>query len=73
VGGIWKRLEMQTREALECCEQSSVDESAGSSEDQNADRNVDSKDCAHGFQIGMRSLFGMDYRPLLYYMLAKNL
>jgi hypothetical protein len=43
VGGIWKHLELQARENLECCKQSLVGDSGGNSEDENADR----KHCAH--------------------------
>jgi hypothetical protein len=38
---------MLVREILECYKQSSVGESGRCSEDQNADRNTDSEDCAH--------------------------
>jgi hypothetical protein len=44
VGGIWKSLEVETREALECCKQSLMSDSDGSSENQNANKNVHSKD-----------------------------
>jgi hypothetical protein len=37
---------MPDREALGCCKQNLVDNSGGIPEDQNADRNVGSKDCA---------------------------
>jgi hypothetical protein len=37
----------EARKSLDCCEQSVMDDSCGSSEDQNTDRNADSKDCAH--------------------------
>jgi hypothetical protein len=40
VGGIWKSLEKQAREVLECCKQSLMSDSDGSSEDQNADKNA---------------------------------
>jgi hypothetical protein len=47
MGGVLGSLEMQSRQARECREQIFTGDSAGSSEDQNAYRNVDSKDCAH--------------------------
>jgi hypothetical protein len=46
-GGIRKSLEMQTREALEWYKQILMGGSGGNLEDQNADINTDSKDCAH--------------------------
>jgi hypothetical protein len=43
---------MQGKEALECCKQSSIGDTGGSSEDQNAKRNVDSKACALEISYG---------------------
>jgi hypothetical protein len=45
-GGIWKNLEIWVRKALAYGQQSLMGNSAGGSEDQNANRNVDNKDCA---------------------------
>jgi hypothetical protein len=44
VGRIWKSLEMQDRETLECCKQSLMGYSDESSEEQNAYRNAENKD-----------------------------
>jgi hypothetical protein len=44
VGGIWKSLEMWAREAHECYKESLMGDSRWSSEDQDAHRNVNSKD-----------------------------
>jgi hypothetical protein len=46
VGRIWEILEMLVRENIEWCKQSLMSNSGGSSEDQNADRNMHNKDCA---------------------------
>jgi hypothetical protein len=35
-----------------------MDDSSGSSEDRNADRNMSNKDCAHGSLIGITTLLG---------------
>lgn len=40
---VQKDLEMSATEALECCKQNLMDDSAQNLEDQNADRNVDHK------------------------------
>lgn len=45
-GGIWKCLVMGTKESLECCEQSSMNNSSDSSEAQNTIRKTDTK-CVH--------------------------
>lgn len=44
---IWKDLEMQAGKAPEFSEQSMMGDSGQSSEEHNADRNADSKNCAH--------------------------
>jgi hypothetical protein len=43
VGGIWGSLESQAREAPECCRQRLKGDYGRSSENQNANRNPDSK------------------------------
>jgi hypothetical protein len=55
------------REALECCKQSLMDGSGGSSEDHSADRNVDSKDCAMRFRMGMRTLLEIGLEDILFH------
>jgi hypothetical protein len=49
-------LEMQAKEALECCKQSLMGNSGGSSEDQNARGNEDSKDMLLRFQMGSKTI-----------------
>jgi hypothetical protein len=44
-GGVWKSLEKQTRKSLECYKWSLVGGSEEVSENQNADRNAESKRC----------------------------
>lgn len=44
---VCRSLEMQTREAFECWKQSLMGNSDGSSEEQNVDRNMDSRGCTH--------------------------
>lgn len=47
-------MEKQASDSLECCKQSLMDHSSGSSTDQHAyrnDRNVDKKDCSGGFKL----------------------
>jgi hypothetical protein len=56
VGRIWKSLEKWVKESLECSKWSLKDDSvAGSSEDQNQDRNADSINYAHEGQMGTRT------------------
>jgi hypothetical protein len=55
---IWKSLEKGDRESLECCKQSLMGNSSGSSEDQSANRNTDSKDCAHEVSDGNKDSTG---------------
>jgi hypothetical protein len=59
-----KNLKKQTRESLECCKASLTDDSGGCSEDQNTDRNVDSKDQANRFQLEMKTLLGIRLEAL---------
>jgi hypothetical protein len=54
-------------------QQSLMGDSGGSSEDQNADRNVDSKDCAYEGSDGDKDSFGKVNRSNLCYFVAKNL
>jgi hypothetical protein len=56
MGGIQKSLEMWCREALGFCKLSLFGNSGGSSDDQNASRNVRIKGRLMGFQMGMRTL-----------------
>jgi hypothetical protein len=64
-GGIWKQLEICIRERLECCKQSLMGDSCGSSEEQNAYRNEDCDGKVHE---------GRNWtRGYLCYILAKNL
>jgi hypothetical protein len=58
MGGIQKSLEMWCREALGFCKLSFFGNSGGSSDDQNASRNVRIKGRLMGFQMGMRTLLG---------------
>lgn len=69
-GWVWKRLEMQDRKTLECCEWSLRDDSGVSSKDQNVDRNVDGKVCAYEVWIEMRTLWGNGARGLSCYILT---
>jgi hypothetical protein len=57
-GRAWKHLNMQGREALKCCTQCLIDDSCGSSEDQNAQRNADSKDCPYKVSDGNEDFIG---------------
>jgi hypothetical protein len=43
VGGIWKTLDMQNRDAPECCKQNLIRWTDGFLEDQNANRNMNNK------------------------------
>lgn len=47
MGETWKSLEIEAREVLECCKQSSVGNHEGCSEVQNTNRNADSKNGCH--------------------------
>jgi hypothetical protein len=72
VEGTWKSLEMWARERLGCFKQSFMGNSGGSSEDQDAYRNVDSKDWTHDFQVIM-TFFGNLTGGHSCYILSKNL
>jgi hypothetical protein len=50
--GIWGCLEMWARESPECCKQGCISDSGGSSEDQNANRNVESEYQTHEVSEG---------------------
>jgi hypothetical protein len=50
---------MQAREALEWCKQSLMGDSGGSSDDQNANTNADSKDCTHEVSDGNKDSIGI--------------
>jgi hypothetical protein len=71
-GGIWKGLEMQAREVLECAKWCLMDNSGEDSEDQDADRNADSEVSAE-VSCGKKDSFGNWTKGHLYYILAKNL
>jgi hypothetical protein len=58
VGEIWKSLEMHAREALECSMQSLMGDPGGSSQDQSANRNVDSEVCAPEVSDGNKDSIG---------------
>jgi hypothetical protein len=51
-------LEILARVSLEHYKQSSMGDSNGSSEDQNADRKADQKDCAHEVSNGNKDSIG---------------
>jgi hypothetical protein len=73
MGGIWKSLVKQDRESLQCCKQSLMSNSGGSSEDDNVDRNEDTEGQAHEI-----SNYNMNFilnwtRGHSCYILAKNL
>jgi hypothetical protein len=55
---IWKSLETQVKEVLNCCKQSSVVHSGGSSEDQNADGNIDRNHCINEVSGGYKKYIG---------------
>jgi hypothetical protein len=57
-------LEIRSREALEYREQSLLGGSGGSSEEQNADRNVNRKDCAYDVSMGRRPPLGIRLEAL---------
>jgi hypothetical protein len=65
-------VEKQDRKSLGCYKQRLRGDSVGSSEDQNADRNADSKDCAH--KVSGRSLdsVGNWTRACSCYILVKS-
>lgn len=58
MGIVWKGLEMQDKEALECCKQSLIDNSGISSLAQNSHRNAFNKDHANEVSVEMRTLLG---------------
>jgi hypothetical protein len=62
-----RNLEKWARKSLVCCKQNILGDSGGSSEDQNADRSVGSKGCAHE---GL--YWEMNQKPFML-ILAKNL
>lgn len=51
---------MQVTGTLECYEQGLLDDSNNSSQKWNDNRKVDSKTCAHGFQMRIRTLLGLE-------------
>lgn len=57
MGGDWECLEMQAREVLEYCKQSSMGDPFGSL-DQHANRYKDSKDCAPEVSKGNKDYVG---------------
>jgi hypothetical protein len=72
VEGILKCLEMLVRETLECYKQSSIIDSSGSSEDQNANRDADRKDHAYEVSNGNKDYIGNWIRDHSHYILAMN-
>jgi hypothetical protein len=63
--GLWEEsesLKIQARESLQCCKQSLIGDSNRSSEDQNVDRNVDSKDCLQSFTWEQGLYWELDQR-----------
>lgn len=57
-GGVWKCLERQPREALECFKQSLMVYSGQSSENLDAERNVDGKSQAQEVSVGNKYSIG---------------
>jgi hypothetical protein len=72
-GGIWKSWEKQARESLEFHKQNSMGNCGGSSEDLNANRNLDNQGQAH--EIGDKNKDSIKNltRGHVCYILAKNL
>jgi hypothetical protein len=69
-GKIWR---CRAEESLECHTEGLISDSGGSSEDQNANRNVDSRDCARKVSVGHKNSVGSWTRGHLCYILEKNL
>ena len=72
VRGVWNSLEMQDGEASECCKQSLMGNSGGSSKNQNVGRNADCRDYAHELSEGNRDSTGNQTRGHSCYILAKG-
>jgi hypothetical protein len=72
-GGILKNLEMCARKSLVNCRQIQMGDSGGKSEDQNAIRNLDKKDCVHKDSGGNEDSVANWTRGHSRYILAKNL
>lgn len=64
---------MQFGEFIESYKQSLMSDSSGISEGQNANRNVNSKDCAHENSERIENTIGKWSRGYLHYMMGKNL
>lgn len=64
---------MKVREALECYKQSLMKYSSGSSEEQDADRNMDSKGCVKGSLLEMKAPGTWTRDPLGSYSNLTNL
>lgn len=64
---------MQFREDLECCKQRLTGDSGQRSDDQNSDRNADSKDQVQEALVVNKDFIGNSTRGYIYYALTKNL
>lgn len=53
--GVWRSWGMKAREALECYKQNLMKYFSGSSEEQDANRNMDSKGCVMGSLLEMKA------------------
>lgn len=72
-GQLWKSLEKQATETLECCEQCLLWDTGGSSKDQNANKNANSKGDAHEILVKNEDSTRNWTRRHICFILAKNL